>query len=443
MPAIVLLLGIAAATAAFKMYLLDRRTTVKPTHSAANTPRNFAILDAELYGYENAVVQNRASLLTLYGDGLLLDSSLVVNTYSNRLSPEVREAMQRTNFDLNAHVTQSMDSNNNLTGRLLIDPVAILRSRTNRTNFKVDISGDLMQVAVLNEGETSTAPSQFARYDRGSSERPQAQELEPARTYNVPRISTTTSIGRSGIERTAAPPDPNELFAKAARLYTSGDLKSAEELCLRLKRDSPGLKGVSNLLGEIHARHNKWDDALKEFEEAIKEDPSRAEYHNNIGSAYAIFNKNDLAEEHLIRAQKLDPMNGVIMLNCAEHFRRVKRFQDSLKYLDLALIVNPKNAQAKRKRTQALLNLERFKEVEEILNGQLAANPRDVQTILMMAILHTRQGDAKGAVEWLQKAESDYSRPKLLDALEKLTDFELIKDTPEYKEYLASLKPVP
>ena len=443
MPTIVVLLGVATAGAAFKMYVLDRRTKVKPTQSSANSAKNFAILDAELYGYENAVVQNRESLLNLYGDGLLLDSSLAVNTYSNRLRPEVRDAMRRTNFDLNAHLALSRDSRTNPANDLLFDPASILRSRTNRANIKVDTSGEIVQVAIGDERATSTTRTQLAKYDSKQVERPRAPELEPKKTSSAPRPSTTPGTGRSGIERATAPPDSQALFAKAKRLYASGDLKSAEELCVQLKKEAAGLKGLNNMLGEIYSRQRKWNDAVKQFEDALKEDSTNAEYHNNLGLVYSQLNKDNLAEEHFAKAQKIDPMNATIMLNYAWHYRKLKNYSNALKYFDLALVVDPNNVQARNKRIQTLLDLKRYSDVEEAIKSQLAANPRDAQATTMMAVLRTRQGDAKGAVEWLRKAEAITSRPSLLAMLEKINDFESIKDTPEYKDYLASLKASP
>jgi len=59
--------------------------------------------------------------------------------------------------------------------------------------------------------------------------------------------------------------------------------------------------------------------------------------------------------------------------------------------------------------------------------------------MMMMAVTYARQGEVEQAIDWLRKAEVLTSREGMRNMLQKINDFDGIKNTPEYQAYFESL----
>jgi tetratricopeptide (TPR) repeat protein len=229
-------------------------------------------------------------------------------------------------------------------------------------------------------------------------------------------------------------------YSAASQKYQRGNLAGAEADCREVLTDAPDMHPAHNLLGEILSRNQKWEPAIAEFEKAIQGDPENSQYHNNLGLVLSQLNKNERAEEHLVKAYKLDPLSPTVLMNCAWHYRKLKQYPEALKYIEMVLVVSPKHAQARNKRVQTLLDMASYDRAEQLIQEEIAESPRSVQPRMMMALLMVKRGNVDGAIECLRKAESFTTRDQLRMVLERVHDFDAIKDTPQFREYLASLK---
>jgi Flp pilus assembly protein TadD len=76
-------------------------------------------------------------------------------------------------------------------------------------------------------------------------------------------------------------------FLKGVLLAESGRNAEAAEVYLRLTQEFPELPEPYNNLAVIHAAEGRLDDARRELETALRNDPTYATAHENLGDVYA------------------------------------------------------------------------------------------------------------------------------------------------------------
>jgi len=95
--------------------------------------------------------------------------------------------------------------------------------------------------------------------------------------------------------------------AKADRLAQAGDLEGAERLLGKVIRRSPGFAPAHNVLGMVHFRAGRFDQAIAAFRQAIDRDAGMAQAHYNLGIALVNAKIPDEAEACHRRALAIEP----------------------------------------------------------------------------------------------------------------------------------------
>jgi tetratricopeptide (TPR) repeat protein len=412
LPSIAIILFVVTFAVVLKIFVWDRRAKPnRPVVTASqpqdkSRPKEYAAMDAEIYAHSGRASEEPTNM----PEAPFLDPSEVVKSYSNRVSAAGKQSLSSSDVD---RVDNEKPGRTNRANDLIFDPSAVIRNLTNRPNAftaRPDTNGN---ATAANRPSDSTKTIEPVSGSREKSSAPSAREKKM---------------------------EARAQFARAQRLYSAGDMITAESICRQLQRDGQSMPEVNNMLGEIYTRQQKLDKALSEFMEAAQADPSNAEYFNNMGLVYSQLGKNDLAEKYLLQANKLDPINGVVLANCAWLYRKTTRYAEALKYLDLALVIEPNNSALRKKRIQTMIDLQEYDKAEVAAKQELQARPADLTAHLAIACVRSRQGDINGALEWFRKAERLTGRDVLRRMLEGVHDFDDIKENPQYKEYLASLK---
>jgi len=157
--------------------------------------------------------------------------------------------------------------------------------------------------------------------------------------------------------------DPNETYRRLARERMEQTQRAMEETARRRfeehKDESrfPSDAQAATKPGVVHAvspaeqqalahtekgldyfARNKYEQAIKEYDEAIRLDPQLAAAHNNMGSAYFALGRYDLAINAFNQAIQLDPNYGQAHFNLALTYLKLNRLQDA----DTALIAATK-----------------------------------------------------------------------------------------------------
>lgn len=401
-PAFLIVLGLATAGVTFKVYVLDKRNASKKFADVSLW--DSSLLDKRLddgklsaYSYDWAAES-------------ITDTHDVIARYAARTLSERREPRRPTT------------------------PIAAPsppRRRTVSTNEYASITRPPRRTA-----GTSTI-------SRSAPVPAVTSTVNPSTTTVSPSAPSPALASPSSPRTFAAPvavsSGLNDKVEHAARLYQANDFKGAEEYLREVIKEYPKHPKARNMLGEVYARQRKWNEAIENFGIAVEGDSTNAEFHNNLGLVLSQLDKDDVAENHLRRANQLDPLNTTILMNLAWHYRKLKRYEDALVYLDSASVLDPKNSGVASKRVQTLLDLAMFDKAEEIIRAKLTEAPTDPQANLMMAVLYARQGSVNGAIEWIDKAGQTLGREQLRKMLERINDFDTIKNSARYQEYLAGL----
>lgn len=97
------------------------------------------------------------------------------------------------------------------------------------------------------------------------------------------------------------------------------------------------------ILGFVYSIQCHWNEAIKEFELAVKANPDNAEYLRGLG--WAFFNGGDKLKglEYLHKANGLEPSGVNILLDMANAYLLMLDFEKAKMYGNKALLIDPGN----------------------------------------------------------------------------------------------------
>ena len=117
-------------------------------------------------------------------------------------------------------------------------------------------------------------------------------------------------------------------------------LKTYQQTKKKLEAEAyidPELAKEAKERGNVHFKAGKWADAIKEYEEAVKRDPSVAAYHNNLAAALAKLMEFPSAKAACEKALSIDPnyvkawcKKGDIEFFMKEYHRAMESYQKGL-----------------------------------------------------------------------------------------------------------------
>ena len=99
------------------------------------------------------------------------------------------------------------------------------------------------------------------------------------------------------------------LFKEGEAALREGKLGEAEQKFLEVKLSEPRFPRVDNRLGIVYLEKGENEKAVEAFEQAVREDPTKAARHANLAIAYSQIKKYSLAKKTLERALELAPEN--------------------------------------------------------------------------------------------------------------------------------------
>lgn len=136
---------------------------------------------------------------------------------------------------------------------------------------------------------------------------------------------------------------PNSYFAHfslGALLDSQGRLNDAErefQIAIRL---NPSHVEAHNDLGIIYDEQGRLEEALKEYQIVLNLAPGNAKAHNNLGILYEKRGYLDAAQKEYVAVLRLDPVNINALTNLALLFRKLDRPADAAKALQDAISNN-------------------------------------------------------------------------------------------------------
>jgi len=156
-------------------------------------------------------------------------------------------------------------------------------------------------------------------------------------------------------------------------------------------------------LGAEALRAGRRDEAMREFNEALKADDENAPAHLGRGLAYQYFGKMEEAERDYRRAIELDPRLSDAHNALGQLFAVTNRLEQAIPEFDVAIenMLYRESYVARCNKGEALYQLGRKKEGIAEIKACLAQAPRYCRAHRELGLIHLEQGRLKEALESL------------------------------------------
>ena len=216
--------------------------------------------------------------------------------------------------------------------------------------------------------------------------------------------------------------DPNYAAAhqqRAAQLRRAKDFEGAvreAKLALSLKPD-PEFAAFAHLtLARTYEELKRDDEALNEYREAIRSNPTDGSLHANLGSALFSLKRYEEAENAYRRAFELDPLDSNAVVNLAAALQNQAKRDESIKYYREYLRLDPKGS------GRAI--------IEQRLS-QLESTPEPLLRNQMLIVM-AQQGDAANAASLITRGadpnyKSSYDSQTPLSVAARKGSLEVVK----------------
>lgn len=147
--------------------------------------------------------------------------------------------------------------------------------------------------------------------------------------------------------------------------YEQGDYATALALQNQLIEKHPHKAGYFNNRGNTLVRMGHLEDALKDFDQAIRLETQSSEFHVNRANAFIALDQFDSALADLNQAIALSPFLAMAYANRANVFHHTSRYLQALADIEHALTLEPGNPEFHYNKGNILVKLQRSNEAVE------------------------------------------------------------------------------
>ena len=177
----------------------------------------------------------------------------------------------------------------------------------------------------------------------------------------------------------------------------------AVKMARALGSDKPNYSRVHNRLGTDLMREKKYDESVKEFQQALEEDPKNAGAHNNLGIAFERLGRDDAAEQFKL-AISIQPDFAMAHFNLARHFLREGRKKTAMLGLRQVLRIDPNHVEALNLLGRELGKQRDFAAAEALLTRAVQLDPNHAEAQNNLGVVLGAQGKLHVAVKHFQAA---------------------------------------
>lgn len=162
--------------------------------------------------------------------------------------------------------------------------------------------------------------------------------------------------------------------------------------------------------GAVYIQGNDLDNAIKDFQAALKLDPTDYAARNNLAATLGRVGRDYEAIEQFKKLKAVTQDTAFELLGIAVNlglcYSDIDSFEQSLHYFDLALSINPDEALAYSNRSSTLRKLGRLDEALESINKSIALYPANSYAYMYLAEIYFDQGLVKEGCRTLDYADS-------------------------------------
>ena len=157
-----------------------------------------------------------------------------------------------------------------------------------------------------------------------------------------------------------------------------------------------------NGLGAALRNEGRLDEAIANFESALRAKPHFADAQDNLGEALSAQGRVDVAIPHLLEAERLEPQSPEVRINLGSALNKAGRAKEAETEYRAALQLRPEDADAHAGLGLALMAQGRPQEALPQLMEAIRINPADADA-------HYNLGNAYGALERIDEAIAQFT----------------------------------
>ena len=251
----------------------------------------------------------------------------------------------------------------------------------------------------------------------------------------------TAAINRLGRARLVLLPIVSALLLVPLGWRTwqyAGTYKDQETLWRATIAVNPESWMAHNNLAILLLKNERVDEAIGEFQEAIRLDPNYAEAHYNLGNAFlrqsrfaaarphyekalelnpniaaartnlalVMLETGEVEEAHtqLEAAVKIEPRSVLVRTRLGDTLMRLGRTDEAIAQYTSVLEIDPNDVNASRQLARYHLERRRFSEAQEHARQVAAATPNDAPALINLGIIAGETGKAEEAIAHFRKA---------------------------------------
>ncbi|MDR0292417.1 MAG: tetratricopeptide repeat protein [Elusimicrobium sp.] len=145
--------------------------------------------------------------------------------------------------------------------------------------------------------------------------------------------------------------------------------------------------------GEGYHKDGKPEQALKEYNKALKINPNNIDVYASRGAANFYLKNYEDAANDFITVIENQPTNAAAYNALGSALAALGRNDDALKFVSYAIFVNPLNAEALMSRAGIYYNLEQYQNAVDDLNAVIKIKP-NIDAYALRALTYEKMGNA-------------------------------------------------
>jgi len=163
-------------------------------------------------------------------------------------------------------------------------------------------------------------------------------------------------------------------------------------------------KEAHNNLAILYEKMGNFQEALNEYEKALKTDNDNDILHYNLANLYMKMNKKEDAKKYYLKAHELNPKHDIYLYAIGSFETQEGRFKDAHKYLSQLLRLNPDHFEGNLLQGDISKRLGLFPDSEKYYKKAIALKPDDPRSYNNIAGLFKNLNKTKNAIKYYEKA---------------------------------------
>ncbi|HKQ46600.1 MAG TPA: tetratricopeptide repeat protein [Phycisphaerae bacterium] len=180
--------------------------------------------------------------------------------------------------------------------------------------------------------------------------------------------------------------------------------KDTESLCGHMLTLTPKAASVRNHLGLYLAGQGRWNEAVAQYKQALKDNPNHVEARNNLGNAYSELGRHAEAYSCWNRTLEQDPSNFTATYNLGTWYAEQSQLPEARQYLESAVRLRPGHPQARTNLAAILIQMGEPSEAAAHLRESIALWPNSANAHYQLGEALRQTGQFEDAAREFREA---------------------------------------